>query len=236
MTVSLAREPPLCESDLPVNPPFLRERQVNPQEITARHPPHPDRAPLPRNVVRVPIVQQAQGFSCGAAATLVLLRYWLVEPYLRLDETALYEPLQTTQARGTEPEPMAELLRRCGLTANYRRGDVTLSDLERAVDAREPPIVDLQAWSDHAAAWSETWDAGHYVVMVGYDPERLFFVDPSRATPGGHAFLMRDQLEERWHDLTGDDDRPEAHMAIFARGERRWGAPESTQGDATRLG
>lgn len=197
---------------------------------------YPDRAPLPRNLVRVPLVQQAQGFSCGAAATLIVLRYWLVEPYARVDESALYEPLQTTHARGTEPEPMTELLQRSGLSALYRRGDVSLADLERAVDAHEPPIVDLQAWSDHGAAWSETWDAGHYVVMVGYDRERLYFVDPSRATPCGYAFLMRDQLEERWHDLTGEDDRPEVHMTIFVRGVRRWTAPDSLDGHATRLG
>jgi len=208
----------------------IGDRELNPRQS------YPDRAPLPRNLVRVPIVQQAQGFSCGAAATLILLRYWLVEPYSRVDESALYEPLQTTHARGTEPEPMVELLRRSGLLATYRRGDVSLGDLERAVDAHEPPIVDLQAWSDHAAAWADTWDAGHYVVMVGYDPERLYFVDPSRATPQGHAFLMRDQLEERWHDLTGEDDRPEVHMAIFARGVQRWVAPDPSDGDATRLG
>ncbi|HXX66450.1 MAG TPA: C39 family peptidase [Polyangiaceae bacterium] len=208
----------------------IGERELNPRQS------YPDRAPLPRNLVRVPIVQQAQGFSCGAAATLILLRYWLVDPYSRVDESALYEPLQTTHARGTEPEPMVELLRRSGLAATYRRGDVSLADLERAVDAHEPPIVDLQAWSDHAAAWADTWDAGHYVVMVGYDPERLYFVDPSRATPRGHAFLMRDQLEERWHDLTGEDDRPEVRMAIFARGVERWVAADASDGDATRLG
>jgi predicted double-glycine peptidase len=209
---------------------FSEERDLNLRQS------YPDRAPLPRNLVRVPLVQQAQGFSCGAAATLILLRYWLVEPYSRVDESALYEPLQTTNARGTEPEPMTEFLRRAGLSATYRRGDVSLADLERAVDAREPPIVDLQAWSDHAAAWAETWDAGHYVVMVGYDPERLYFVDPSRATPRGYAFLLREQLEERWHDLTGEDDRPETHMAIFARGARRWIAPDLPDADATRLG
>ena len=52
-------------------------------------------------------------------------------------------------------------------------------------------MVDLQAWSDHAAPWRQTWDAGHYVVMVGYDDDRLYFADPSRATPNGYAFLQR---------------------------------------------
>lgn len=166
------------------------------------------------------MTQQAD-FSCGAAATLALLRYWHPEAYAAVEETALYEPLETTHARGTEPEPMAELLRRNGLEAHYRFGNVTVNDLERAVDAREPPIVDLQAWTDHGAPYRETWDAGHYVVMVGYDDDRLFFADPCTMTPHGYAFLLRGELEERWHDLAGlRDDRVE-RMAIFVRGALR---------------
>jgi predicted double-glycine peptidase len=193
-------------------------------------------APLPANLIQVPIVQQSQGFSCGPAATLVVLRFWLVESYAEVKESMLYGPLRTSDARGTEPEPMTELLIRAGLSARYAHGDVTLSELERAVDAREPPIVDLQAWRDNGSPWRETWDAGHYVVMVGYDRERLFFVDPSRATPLGYAYLMRGELEERWHDLAGDRDEPVQHMAIFVRGERRWQADAAPPPYATKLG
>jgi predicted double-glycine peptidase len=193
-------------------------------------------APLPTNLVAVPVVQQSNGFSCGAAATLSLLRFWHVGEFARTPESALYSALQTTEERGTEPEPMVELLRANGLDAAYRHSDVLVEELERAVDRREPPIVDLQAWSDHAAPWSETWDAGHYVVMVGYDAERLFFVDPSRATPLGYAFLLRAHLEERWHDLTGDRDDPRQRMTIFVRGERRWLPSEQPPPRATALG
>jgi predicted double-glycine peptidase len=195
-----------------------------------------DGALLPVNVVPVPIVQQRQCFSCGAAATLLLLRYWRVDAYARVEESVLYEPLHTTNARGTEPEPMVELFRANGLEANYRHGDVPVEDLERAVDRREPPIVDLQAWLDFPSPWSETWDAGHYVVMVGYDAEHLFFVDPSRATPGGYAYLPRAGLEERWHDLAGERDAPHHHMAIFVRGARRWSPAEPLPLRATALG
>jgi len=201
---------------------------------------HPDRlrviAPLPANLVQVPVLKQRRNFSCGAAAALTLLRYWQVDAYTRADETALYEALQTTEARGTEPEPMVALFRQHGLDAEYRHGDVTVADLKGAVDARQPPIVDLQAWSDHAGPWHETWDAGHYVLMVGYDEERVFFADPGNLTPGGYAFLPHQELEERWHDLTGDRDEPRRHMAIFVRGTRPWVAPEPPPSAATSLG
>jgi predicted double-glycine peptidase len=178
-------------------------------------------APLPGNLVQVPVVTQRANFSCGPAATLALLRYWRPEAFAAVEESALYAPLETTHARGTEPEPIAQLFRSLGLQADYRYGNVTVADLERAVDAGEPPIVDLQAWTDHPIPYRETWDAGHYVVMVGYDDERLYFADPSTMTPHGYVFLPRVELEERWHDLAGmSDDRVE-RMAIFVRGSAR---------------
>jgi predicted double-glycine peptidase len=196
----------------------------------------PAKALLPSNLVRVPFVQQKQDFSCGAAATLLLMRYWCIDTYENATEADLYEPLRTTRANGTEPEPMVELFCRSGLEATYRTGGVRVEDLERAVVAGEPPIVDLQAWSDRTDPWAQTWDAGHYVVMVGFDEDRLYFADPSRATPGGYAFLARGELEDRWHDLSGELDTPLEHMTIFVRGARRWSPIGAVPLHATKLG
>jgi len=174
---------------------------------------------MPRNLLRVPCVKQRTDFSCGSAATLALLRYWRWDLYEGVDEAALYAPLETTRACGTEPEPIAAFLNTlAGVTAVYRNGDVTIGDLERAIDLRQPPIVDLQACRDHELPWRTTWDAGHYVVMVGYDSERLFFMDPSTMTPGPYAYLSRAELAERWHDLTGEHNVRVEHMAIFVTG------------------
>jgi predicted double-glycine peptidase len=177
--------------------------------------------PMPSNFVLVPVVTQRKDFSCGAAATLAILRFWNPDGYAQVEEGALYEPLQTTHARGTEPEPIVAFLRSTGLDATYRHTDVTIADLERAVDCHEPPIVDLQAWTDHTAPYRETWDAGHYVVMVGYDDERLYFADPSTMTPDGFVYLTRAEFEDRWHDLAGDHDERVERMAIFVRGPLR---------------
>jgi peptidase C39-like protein len=195
-------------------------------------------AALPRNLVPVPFVKQRTDFSCGNAATLALLRYWRWELYAGIDERALYLPLETTHARGTEPQPIAAFLSAAGgITAEYRYGDVTVEDLERAVDSRQPPIVDLQAWRDEQRPWRDIWDAGHYVVMVGYDDERLFFMDPSTMVPGAYAYLPRLELDERWHDLAGDHDMQIDHMAIFAHGSTApWIPAEPLPEGAVRLG
>ena len=195
-------------------------------------------AALPPNRISVPAAKQETDFSCGAAATLAVLRFWKWATYAHVDESSLYATLHTTDARGTEPEPIVEMLRgHAHLDAEYRHGDVTLAQLEKAVDAREPPIVDLQAWRDDDRPWRETWNAGHYVVMVGYDTENLFFMDPSILTPGPYAFMPRVELEERWHDLAGLDDRRLERMVLFVRGRGpRWAPAPGDDADATRLG
>jgi ABC-type bacteriocin/lantibiotic exporter with double-glycine peptidase domain len=146
-------------------------------------------------------------------------------------------PLRTTETQGTEPEPIVEYLREIvGLDAEYRYGDVTLAELEKAVDAGQPPIVDLQAWRDDARPWQDTWDAGHYVLLVGYDAERLFVMDPSVLTTGAYAFLPRAELDERWHDLAGMDEMRLERMAIFVRGRgHHWVPDEPVETSATRL-
>jgi len=194
-------------------------------------------APLPNNLVRVPVVRQRTGFSCGGASALALLRYWRWETYAAVDETTLHAPLGTTHAKGTDPEPIAAFLRSLGLDAQYRHGDPTIADLEHAIDAGEPPIVDLQAWSDHEGSLREVWDAGHYVVMVGHDEDRLFFMDPSTLVPDGYAFLPRAELGERWHDVAGEADTRFERMVIFVRGSPpRHTTPPSSLAAATRLG
>ena len=194
---------------------------------------------LPSNVIHVPCVKQRTDFSCGAAATLSLLRFWEPGAYEDAHEDDLFEPLHTTEAGGTEPEPITAYLRDVvGLEATYAHGDVTLAQLERAIDARQPPLVDLQAWRDDHKPWPEVWDAGHYVVLVGYDAENLFFMDPSVLSPGPYAFLPKAELDERWHDLAGPNDERVWRMTVFVRGEddRHWTPEGSTPTNATRMG
>jgi predicted double-glycine peptidase len=194
---------------------------------------------LPSNLVHVPCVKQRTDFSCGAAATLSLLRYWVPGAFEDAQEEDLFEPLCTTEANGTEPEPIVAYLRdMVGLEATYVHGDVTLAQLEKAVDAGQPPLVDLQAWRDGNRPWTEIWDAGHYVVLVGYDAENLFFMDPSVLSTGTYAFLPRAELDERWHDLAGPEDRRVWRMTVFVRGDdgEHWTPDGSTPTTATRMG
>jgi predicted double-glycine peptidase len=210
---------------------FASEALVRPYTLRAA-------IPLPSNVVHVPVVKQRTDFSCGTAAALSLLRLWRHAEYATVDEARLYVPLQTTERDGTEPEPIIAYLRGVArLDADYSHGDVTLAQLERALDAGAPPMVDLQCWRDDGKPWSDVWDAGHYAIFVGYDAEHLFFMDPSVLTPGAYAFIPRAELAERWHDLSGPANSRLYNMALFVRGDARtWRPDADAPSVATRMG
>jgi predicted double-glycine peptidase len=163
----------------------------------------------------VPLVRQATRYSCGAAALLGVLYYW--QKYDG-NESSLYRDLGTTEADGTEPAAIARVAHdRFGLAARYRR-DVTLADLAAALGRGETVIVDLQAWAGAPRDWRGDWDDGHYVVLVALDGRRAYFMDPS--TAGGYAFIGREELERRWHDVEGHGAATQKvqHMAIFIAG------------------
>jgi len=43
-----------------------------------------------------------------------------------------------------------------------------------------PVLVAIQAYrSDERIAWEDCWDDGHYVVVIGYDQNNIYFEDPS---------------------------------------------------------
>lgn len=167
-------------------------------------------------LLAVPLVRQANSFSCGAAALMSVLYY-----YQRYDgrEVALYERLGTTERDGTHPARIVAGARAFGLRAELRQG-VSVAALRAALARREPVIVNLQAWTDDPrhVNWRDAWEDGHYVVAVGIDAARLYVMDPS--TAGGYAYVPLAELPDRWHDYEEvDGHRVEYHrMAIFVSG------------------
>jgi predicted double-glycine peptidase len=165
----------------------------------------------------VPLVRQAKSYSCGAAALLSVLYYWRA---FDGREDDLYAGLDTTPAEGTTPEKIVEVARSFGLTAELRQR-LSISDLRAGLALGETVIVELQAWHGDKAPgfrWKDAWEDGHYVVLVGIDAERAYFMDP--VAVAGYAYLPLAELPERWHDYesrTGQVVRYH-QAAIFIRG------------------
>jgi predicted double-glycine peptidase len=176
---------------------------------------------LPKKLIPVPLISQKKDFSCGDVSTLAILRYWNFTKWKSTPEKALYKPLKTSSKSGTDPSPMAAFLsKEPGLKAEFKDTIPSVADLEGAVDRGEPAIVNIQAWQDVPRAkdlkpWAPDWVDGHYVVLVGYDKDNLYFMDPS--TPGHYTYIPRSQFPDRWHDIVGAKNVHTQHIVIFVR-------------------
>lgn len=167
----------------------------------------------------VPDVRQSTGYTCGAAALQAVLAYWGFPER----EDRLAARLRSTPEAGTHPLDIVRVAREFGLQADLREG-LALPDLEAALSSGTTVIVDLQAWRDRAdLPWTETWDDGHYMVLLGMDARNLYFEDPSLL--GRRGLIPRAEFVDRWHDYEGEPpldptDRRYVRMALFLKGSR----------------
>ena len=174
---------------------------------------------LPSVFSAVPDVRQSTGYTCGAAALQAVLAYWGTAER----EDRLAARLHSTPEAGTHPLDILRVAREFGLSAELREG-LDLADLERALAGGTTVIVDLQAWRERAdVPWTETWDDGHYMVLLAMDAGNLYFEDPSLL--GARGTIPRAEFIDRWHDYEGDPpldttDRTYVRMAIFIKGGR----------------
>jgi len=165
----------------------------------------------------VPDVRQSTGYTCGASALQAILAFWGIAER----EDRLTARLHGTPDAGIHPLDIVRVAREFGLTADLREG-LELSDLERALAGGTTVIVDLQAWRDRTdIPWTESWDDGHYMILLGMDAANLYFEDPSLL--GVRRTIPRAEFVDRWHDYEGDPpldlaDRRYVHAAIFIKG------------------
>jgi len=176
-----------------------------------------ERIILPKNLIPIPLYRQQAGYSCGPSSALSLLRYWRWYMFSSITEQQLYRPMKCTTS-GTDPGPIAQYFNTINISAIYLKGnDVSLSLLQTQIDRRRPCIVDIQAWTDDKIVnWTADWDDGHFNVLVGYDRENLFFMDPS--TDDTYAFIPKTEFLDRWHDVDGDDNIRTYRMVILVDG------------------
>jgi len=191
--------------------------------------PRPAASPLSAAVpesllASVPDVRQSSGYTCGAAALQAVLARWGTSER----EDRLAARLHSTPEAGTHPADIVRVAREFGLAAELRDG-LSLADLEAALAAGTSVIVDLQAWRDKTEIpWTETWEDGHYMVLLGADALNLYFEDPSLL--GVRGVIPRAEFVDRWHDYEGDPpldpaDKKYVHMALFLRGNGPAPAP-----------
>lgn len=160
----------------------------------------------------LPDVRQSTDYSCGPSALQAVLAYYGIEA----TEEQLIREAKTDPAIGAEMENLAEVAEHRGLKAKVCE-DCRLEDLERELAMGYPVIVLNQSWREQVdGPWSEEWDSGHYVIVIGMDAGRVYVEDPS--LKGSRGWLPRQEFVERWHDWARDNKRRAWGQVIFIHG------------------
>ncbi len=145
------------------------------------------------NLIRVPLIRQNTGFTCGVSSLESIFAYYGQD--YRADKLAL--ALRTTAEYGTDYRDIM----RVALNSGYRVQEysaMTVDQLKAFIDAQTPVLLLIQAWPGKPVDWSRDWKDGHYVVAIGYDEDNIYFMDPS--TVGNYTYIPVDEFISRWHD------------------------------------
>jgi len=162
-------------------------------------------------ILPFPELRQTYGYDCGAKATQAVLAYYGID----VREDAIIKAAGTTKKIGTPVRGVLSVLRAHGLRARVQR--MTIDQLKKAIDAKHPTLLVLQAWSEKKKVdWENDWVDGHYVVAIGYDKRHIYFEDPSSVL---RTYLSFSELEKRWHDV-GADGKRYLNAGIEVHGKR----------------
>lgn len=175
-----------------------------------------------RKFIKLPQVTQHTPVHCGPASMQSVLSYYGKEYY----QEDIGKKMGTSTEYGTPVNNMVRFARSEGFGAKLHHG-ITRDKLQAMLDDQHPVIIVIQAWAAPAGQevdWKNTWDSGHYVVAIGYDAKRVYFMDPYLVS--SYAWIPWEELFDRWHDEGMDGVIEHGGIEIIPAGSMKFPPPE----------
>lgn len=145
-----------------------------------------------KKILNFPILRQTYDYDCGACVVQSVLDYYGID----VKEGEIMKLAKTTK-RGTNINEIKKVLKYFNI--RYNEGKMNTEQLKKCIDKKIPVIIPIQAWSSKKKTnWKKDWRDGHYVIVIGYSKDRIYFEDPDSER---RDFLLIKELEERWHDV-----------------------------------
>ncbi|MDD5182164.1 MAG: cysteine peptidase family C39 domain-containing protein [Candidatus Nanoarchaeia archaeon] len=161
-----------------------------------------------KKMLAFPDLRQYSSYDCGANAIQSVLAYY----GLNVREDRIVKIAGSTAKIGTEPEGFEKIARKFGFKCRIEQ--MTIRDLKKSIDKKQPVVLLLQAYPDKKVLnWEKTWHTGHYAVAIGYDSKKIYFEDPSSMC---RTYLSFKELDKRWHDKDAFGKKYEHAGIIFA--------------------
>lgn len=163
------------------------------------------------NVLEFPNFVQPNPYSCGVASALSILWYYDIEDER---ERQLEKILKTNPEEWTHVPNIIQLFKHHGFTTDAR--EMTIKDIETYISKSIPVMVLIQARSDKKVDYEKTREEWHYIVVIGYNKDYLFFDDPVLKNIG---YMNKKEFVSRWHDKTNKKTMYE-HYGIAVYGKK----------------
>jgi len=152
-------------------------------------------------ILLVPVkpVRQENGYECGLASVMTILRTL----GCKSRKDAVKRRLGTTRRHGTHPERIKSLFREMELNFREKHG-ASLHDLESRVKKQKLCLVVYQAWGSQK--YYDRMESGHYSVVFGVERDYFWLADPyvrqQKSKYGkGIRKIKKEIFDGRWKDI-----------------------------------
>lgn len=171
---------------------------------------------LPDNALPIPVTNQMSSYSCGAACAAAVMRYFGKHDGAEREVRSSIK----TNHEGTYMRNVSRFLREHGLGARVIVNE-SVKNLLAKFSAGNVPILAIQAWpfpiNGKTGSVFRGCKYGHYVVMVGFDKNNIYFMDPNIKT-GNYGYMPLFELVRRWRDV-GDRGQCVDRQVIWVSGK-----------------
>lgn len=142
-------------------------------------------------IIDIPISRQEKNYTCGVAVVKSIFEYFET----KISEEKLAKILKSTNKEGTNHNAIYNLIKKVCYCEQLKY--LNNKDIEKSINMNHPIIVLLQAWNDKSKKYDNEWNSGHYAIIIGFDNDKFYFMDPSSTK---YAFIKKDEFVKRWHD------------------------------------
>jgi predicted double-glycine peptidase len=178
-----------------------------------------------KKILDFPNTRQSYDYSCGPGAVQAVMAYYGLD----FRESQLIDSLKTNENDGTLVGDILRFLHSQGFLTEVKE-HMSKNDLFSYINKNIPVITLIQAWgeeSDFNRHYAETWDDGHFVVVIGYSAKNIICSDPSMFKTG---FIPIPEFMERWHDYDEGETKT-YHLGIAVYGKE----PKYVRKDLQRI-
>lgn len=159
-------------------------------------------------ILDFPDLMQIYLYDCGATAIQAMLAYYGIN----IRESQILKDLKATPRYGTSSTNVVNILNKQGLKCDIK--NMTVADLINYIDKDIPVIILIQAWDGTHKKYDEDYNNGHWVVMIGYDHDKIIFEDPFTFQ---YSYLTRAELETRWHGQENGQKIKNYGIAVYGK-------------------